>query len=110
VSLLFPHGCREWINPLLRLALPVYGWVLSRLLEQRWLVAPLALIGLAAVVAWLAPRLGTEFLPYMDEGNITLKANFPEGTSLEQTALYADRIRAVAMEFEDIEFATSQSG
>jgi cobalt-zinc-cadmium resistance protein CzcA len=46
----------------------------------------------------------------MDEGMITLKASFPEGTSLEQTAAYANRIRQVCREFDDIAFATSRSG
>ena len=38
----------------------------------------------------VVPRLGTEFLPYMDEGVIWVRANFPEGTSLEQTASTGD--------------------
>ena len=56
------------------------------LLEARWLVATLAIAALALVLFVLVPRLGTEFLPYLDEGVIWVRANFPEGTSLEQTA------------------------
>jgi cobalt-zinc-cadmium resistance protein CzcA len=110
VGLLFPRGGREWVNPLLRVFRPVYGWIVEQLLSVRWLVGPLAIIALAGIVAWLAPRMGTEFLPYMDEGNITLKANFSEGQSLTQTAEYADRIRHICLEFPDIAFATSRSG
>lgn len=109
-ALFFPHGYREWINPLLRVGKPVYGWFLGVLLRLRWLVAPLALVGLMAMLAWLGPRLGTEFLPYMDEGTIWVRANFPEGTSLEQTAEYADSIRRIALEYPDIAFATSRAG
>src|SRR5262249_34921192 len=96
VAILFPHGLREWKNPVLRIGKPVYRWLIGVLIECRWVVGPLALVGLALIVAWLAPRLGTEFLPYMDEGTIWVRANFPEGTSLEQTAEYANRIREVA--------------
>lgn len=110
IAILFPRGMREWINPLLRIGIPVYGWTVSRLMAWRWVVAPAALAALAGVVAWLGPRLGTEFLPYMDEGTIWVRANFPEGTSVEQTAAFADRIRAIALEFPDIEFATSRAG
>src|SRR5262249_23153982 len=101
---------REWVNPVLRLSRPIYGWTLGQILRCRWLVGPLSITILAGLVAWLAPRLGTEFLPYMDEGNITLKANFSEGQSLAQTAAYADRIRQICWEFRDIAFATSRSG
>ena len=110
IAILFPHGMREWINPLLRIGTPIYGWLVSRLMAWRWGVAPVALAALAGIVAWLGPRLGTEFLPYMDEGTIWVRANFPEGTSVEQTAAFANRIRAVALEFPDIEFATSRAG
>jgi cobalt-zinc-cadmium resistance protein CzcA len=109
-AVLFPHGYREWINPLLRLAKPIYAWTLRGLLRLRWLVAPLALILLAGIVYWLAHRLGTEFLPYMDEGTIWLRANFAEGQSIEQTAEFANRIRHIALEFPDIAFATSRAG
>src|SRR5262249_47044378 len=66
VAILFPHGMREWQNPVLKIGKPIYRWLIGLLIEWRWIVGPLALVGLALVVAWLAPRLGTEFLPYMD--------------------------------------------
>src|SRR5262249_29500413 len=51
-----------------------------------------------------------EFLPYMDEGTIWVRANFPEGTSLRQTAAYGQRIREIVGEFEDLQFVSVQSG
>ncbi len=58
----------------------------------------------------VVPRLGIEFLPYMDEGVIWVRANFPEGTSLEQTAAFGKRIREIALEFPDVEFISVQAG
>ena len=79
-TFLFRHGYQEWENPLLRWFRPVYAASLRRLLHVRWLVA-VAVAGLLAVVfVRVLPRLGTEFLPYMDEGVIWIRANFPEGT------------------------------
>ena len=46
----------------------------------------------------------------MDEGVIWVRANFPEGTSLEQTNIFATRIRELAMEFQDIRFVSCQAG
>jgi cobalt-zinc-cadmium resistance protein CzcA len=109
-SFLFRHGYREWENPLLRWFTPIYGWVLSGLLRVRWLVATLSVAGLVLVLVLLVPRLGTEFLPYLDEGVLWVRANFPEGTSLEQTSAFGRRLREVALEFPDIKFAIVQAG
>jgi cobalt-zinc-cadmium resistance protein CzcA len=110
-TLLFPHGYPEWENPLLRWFRPVYARMLRFLLWARWVVAACVVTILFAVAWWISPRLGTEFLPYMDEGVIWVRANFPEGTSLQQTAAFGKRIREIIRnEFPDISFIMVQSG
>ena len=96
-SFLFRHGYHEWENPLLRWFTPLYAWAIRGLLNVRWLVATASIAGLALVLAVLVPRLGTEFLPYLDEGVLWVRANFPEGTSLEQTSEYGHRLREMAL-------------
>ena len=109
-TLLFRHGYREWENPLLRWFRPVYAATLHRLLQARGLVA-VAVAGLAAAVLFkVVPLLGTEFLPYMDEGVIWIRANFPEGTALEQTVEFGKEIRKTVLAFPEIKFCTVQSG
>lgn len=63
-----------------------------------------------AVFLLITPRLGTEFLPYMDEGVFWLRANFPEGISLKENAYYSTKIRAMVKEVEEVSFVTSQTG
>src|SRR5262249_47936946 len=109
-SFLFRHGYQEWDNPILHLLTPVYGWLLGSLLKARWLVATIAVATLGLVLVLLVPRLGTEFLPYLDECVVWVRANFPEGTSLEQTSDYGRRLREIALEFPDIRFAIVQAG
>jgi heavy metal efflux system protein len=109
-ALLFRRGYREWENPLLRLFRPVYAVILRALLQARWLVAAGALTLVAVIIVYFVPRLGTEFLPYMDEGVIWVRANFPEGTSLTQTAEFGRRIREIALEFPEVQFIAVQSG
>ncbi|MCS6976027.1 MAG: CusA/CzcA family heavy metal efflux RND transporter [Gemmatales bacterium] len=109
-SIIFRRGYLEWENPLLSLARPVYGWMLRGLLAGRWLVLAIVICVIAAVVKFLIPRLGIEFLPYMDEGVIWVRANFPEGTSLRQSSAYGRRIREVVLEFPDVRFISVQAG
>ena len=109
-SLLFRRGYREWENPLLGRFRPVYAGVLRWMLARRRPLVAAAALVIAAVVALVVPRLGIEFLPYIDEGVIWVRANFPEGTSLEQTARFGARIREVVKEFGDIDFVSVQTG
>jgi cobalt-zinc-cadmium resistance protein CzcA len=108
--IVFRHGYTEWHNPLLLAAMPVYRVTLRGLLSFRWIVLACATIGMALVFLRVTPHLGFEFLPYMDEGVIWVRANFPEGTSLQQTSAFGQRVREIAGEFEDIRFVSVQTG
>lgn len=109
-TVFFRHGYREWENPLLRWFSPVYAIILRNVLRLRWLVVGVVVALLAGVFVFVVPRLGTEFLPYIDEGVIWVRANFPEGTSLQQTAQFGRRLREIALEFSDVRFIAVQSG
>ncbi|MBY0230258.1 MAG: CusA/CzcA family heavy metal efflux RND transporter [Gemmataceae bacterium] len=109
-TILFRHGYREWENPLLGLLRLGYGWLLGWLLKLRWLVLGAVVCGLAWVALRVVPRLGFEFLPYMDEGVIWVRANFPEGTNLQQSASYGKRLREIVLDFEDVRFVSAQAG
>lgn len=109
-TFIFRHGYHEWENPLLHWSRPIYALVLRSLLHLRWIVLAGVLCILAVVAVKIVPRLGLEFLPYMDEGVIWVRANFPEGTSLEQTAEFGRRIREFVLEFPDIKFISAQTG
>ena len=110
-SFLFRHGYREWENPLLALVHPHLRPDHPRIAQSRAGSLPrLSIAGLVLMLTVLVPRLGTEFLPYLDEGVLWVRANFPEGTSLEQTSEYGRRLREIALEFPDIKFAIVQAG
>jgi cobalt-zinc-cadmium resistance protein CzcA len=109
-TILFRRGYQEWDNPLLRWFRPVYAASLRGMLHIRWLVV-VAVAGLLAVVfVRVLPRLGTEFLPYMDEGVLWIRANFPEGTSIQQTTRFGKDIRQIILDFPEIQCATVQAG
>jgi heavy metal efflux system protein len=107
----FPQGYDDYENAALTWFRPRYGRFVTRLIHLRISIA----VGVVAVIvmtlAAVVPRLGTEFLPYLDEGVIWVRVNFPEGTALEQTAAFGKRIREVVLdEFPDVSFVIVQSG
>lgn len=62
----------------------VYGWVLKIVLKGRWVAVPIFVLALVAAV-YLIDRLGSEFLPQMDDGRIMVKVKLPTGASLAET-------------------------
>jgi len=109
-TLLLRRGFIDWENPLLSRSRPIYAAFLRRMLAARWAVVAAALLLVVGVSATVIPRLGTEFLPTLDEGVIWVRANFPEGTSLQQTAEFGKRLRILAEEFADVDYVMAQAG
>jgi cobalt-zinc-cadmium resistance protein CzcA len=106
----FRKGYRELHNPVLEFMNYAYSRLVRFLLSIRWVTLAVAVAAVLIVSVKVVPRLGFEFLPYMDEGVIWVRANFPEGTALEQTSQYATRIRELALEFKDVQFVSCQAG
>lgn len=109
-TVLLRTGYRDWENPGLRWFRRSHAALLRLLLRGRWGVAVAAAGLLVAVCVWIVPRLGVDYLPELDEGVVWVRANFPEGTSLEETARFGNIMRSIAGEFPEVTFATSQAG
>ncbi|PJZ70704.1 CusA/CzcA family heavy metal efflux RND transporter [Leptospira perolatii] len=87
-----------------------YDHILPRLLKYKKRVAASFLGFFIGLILIIIPNLGTEFLPYMDEGVFWLRTGFPEGISLRETSEYASEIRKMLLEFGEISYVTSQTG
>ncbi|MBD8524637.1 efflux RND transporter permease subunit [Pseudomarimonas arenosa] len=74
---------QEKENRALRLARRLYAPALDRALQMRWAVVAAALL-LVLGSGLLAARLGSEFIPSLDEGDVALHALRIPGTSLSQ--------------------------
>lgn len=55
-------------------------------------------------------KLGTEFLPTLDEGSIFLRGNFPAGISIQENAKYAPKIRSIVSKYPQISYVITQTG
>ncbi|MEK7751680.1 MAG: efflux RND transporter permease subunit, partial [Acidobacteriota bacterium] len=108
-SLSFRKGCRIWRNPLIPWLTRRYEAVLQVLLRHLWPVAGVTAAIFAGAIM-LATRLGTEFLPKLDEGVIWVRASLPPGISLDKSAEVAAGIRALALESPEVSLVTSQTG
>lgn len=58
----------------------------------------------------LAPLLGTEFLPKLDEGNIWLTLTLPPSAALETTRDVEKRVRAILRSYPEVKSVISQIG
>ena len=58
---------------------------LNRVLRFRWLTLAV-MVALIAYTVFLIPKLGGEFMPQLEEGNLWIRAVMPRTTSLEQAA------------------------
>src|SRR5262245_59374441 len=90
---LLAHTGAEEENALVRLCKRAYRPVLKVALERRALVLGVAIAALAASLA-LVPRLGTEFLPELNEGALWINIMLPPGISVSETSRQLARIRA----------------
>lgn len=86
-----------------------YGNFLRRVLRQPVLVI---LVSVAILVAsfFMFNRLGTDFLPKLDEGSYVLDYLLAPGTSLEQTDKVCKQVEEVLRETPEVETWTRRTG
>ncbi|MCF7847344.1 MAG: efflux RND transporter permease subunit, partial [Kiritimatiellales bacterium] len=77
-------GNNETGGPVLRTIIHIYERVVRSALNHRGIAVGFCLLIVAAGIG-LYPRLGSEFLPPMDEGGFVIDYVAPPGTSLKQT-------------------------
>ncbi|MBI3481649.1 MAG: efflux RND transporter permease subunit, partial [Bacteroidetes bacterium] len=70
------------------------------------IVAFTVVIGLIS----LAGKLGTEFLPELDEGSIFLRCFMPAGVTIQENAKIAPQIREIITKYPPIDYVITQTG
>ncbi len=105
----FRRTVRPWRNPVLPLLARSYETVLGVLVRRRLAAAALTVATLG-LTYFGASRLGTEFLPALDEGVIWIRANLPPGISLQASAEVAARMRDILRQSPQVRMVTSQTG
>src|SRR5262249_54893335 len=72
-------------------------------LQFRWVTLLIFGAIIAATVIYALPRLGQEFMPELEEGNLWIRGTFPLNASLERVAEDAGKARAIIRSFPEVE-------
>jgi CzcA family heavy metal efflux pump len=86
-----------------------YERTIRAFLKRRALVIPAALAVLA-LTASLYTRIGSEFMPRMDEGAFVLDYNAPPGTSLDETNRMLMHVERILMSMPEVEAYSRRTG
>ena len=106
---LFRKGVRQResfvLKPLDRLYRKGLSWAMG---HSKVVVGVAAVMVVAA--ALVLPRLGTEFVPELEEGTINLRVTLAPSSSLDTALEVAPKLEAMLMEFPEVTYALSRIG
>jgi cobalt-zinc-cadmium resistance protein CzcA len=108
-SLLLPERVREVETILVRVLRRIYS-VLLALAVRRYRIAAAIGIAFLAVCGVLGLRLGTEFLPKLEEGNLWIRALLPPTITLEAGMDTVARMRHVIKSYPPVRTVVSEQG
>ena len=108
-SYLLPDKVKETETIVVRALRSAYTPVLRWGLANRKIVVAIGLMFLAAI-GLLVPRLGTEFLPALEEGNLDIHAAMPPTISLEAAMPTVTKIRKILLSRPEVSTVVSQHG
>jgi cobalt-zinc-cadmium resistance protein CzcA len=108
-SMLLPAHVRETETMVVRWLRTIYQPALHWALSRRSITVGVG-VAFLAVAGLLAPRLGSEFLPTLEEGNLWIRATMPPTISLDAGMPIVDRIRAIIRSHSEVITVVSQHG
>jgi len=100
---------REKRNLIIDAVRSAYRPLLDRVLRRRWVVVVVGLVWIAGNSV-LALRLGAEFVPNLDEGDIAMHALRIPGTSLDQAIRLQTRLEVEVNKLPEVERVFSKIG
>jgi cobalt-zinc-cadmium resistance protein CzcA len=108
-ALLFKKPVKERHNYIMSGATFLYRPALDWVIKARWFVV-ISAITLVGIMGYQATRLGSEFVPNLDEGDIAMHALRIPGTSLSQAVALQESLEARIMEMPEVERVFSKIG
>jgi cobalt-zinc-cadmium resistance protein CzcA len=107
----FPHGVREWQNPVMEYLKIAYRKTLRKAIEHRRLTVGLGLAAFgAAMFLTFSGVIGSEFLPHLDEGAIWARGTLAPSTGPTEGVRVANDARIIFASFPEVTQVISQVG
>jgi cobalt-zinc-cadmium resistance protein CzcA len=108
-SVLLPRHIEEVETFLVRFLRNAYSPMLRRALGNIRVTVALGL-GFLVVIGLLATRLGSEFLPHLEEGNFWIRANMPPTMGLNAGTEVTRKLREILLRHPEVITVVSQHG
>jgi heavy metal efflux system protein len=107
---LLPEYLHEAETFVVRILHRVYDPALRFALSRRALVVGIELALIAVTMLLIAPRLGSEFLPALEENNYWIRASMPTTLSLQAGEAATRKMRLILLRHPEVITVTSQHG
>ncbi len=109
IALMFKAPVVEKENIVIKTSVFLYKPVLSFVLKARWLVVVTA-FAFVVIAAVMGSKLGSEFVPNLDEGDIAMHALRIPGTSLSQSVAMQKILEEKIREMPEVELVFAKIG
>ncbi len=109
-SFLLPQKVKEVETFVVRMLHRIYNPALRFSLNNRFLVVGLELTLSLGTFFLIAPRLGSEFLPHLEEGNFWIRASMPITLSLQDGEAATKKMREILLRHKEVLTVVSQHG
>jgi heavy metal efflux system protein len=109
-SFLLPERLKETETLVVRFLHRIYNPALRFSLNHRVLVVGIELAISIGTFLLIAPRLGSEFLPHLEEGNFWIRASMPTTLSLEDGEAASRKMREILLRHPEVLTVVSQHG
>ncbi|MBS1680415.1 MAG: efflux RND transporter permease subunit [Bacteroidetes bacterium] len=96
-------------NPILTTGVVEYERFLTRLFKKPKTVVAVSFAIVLSMIL-LGAKLGTEFLPELDEGSIFLRCFMPAGITIQENAKIAPKIRDIISSYAPVDYVITQTG
>ncbi len=100
-----PHG----ENFVVRMCKKLYRPVLTAAVKRPWPILIVAIVALGGSFV-VATRLGSEFLPELNEGSVWVNLTLPPGISVTEAVRECARVRAILRQFPEVKNVVSKAG
>jgi cobalt-zinc-cadmium resistance protein CzcA len=110
-SIFFRKGTREWRNPVLVWITSLYRHSVTWMVRHRWAMVAICAAAVCCSL-WLmqGERIGSEFLPHLDEGALWVRGTLAPSTGPTEGIRLSNQARIVLCSFPEATQCTSQTG